>query len=290
MALAAGTAIGALDLIVRRQAPWAGAWRLRLALTAAATTAKQAGRVEDEAALRDAVLLTRPGDEVGPAGLLLMAWRRLAGRPAETLLTAGNLAVVLEEFCYAREDAAVGNLAGDLEKLAARSGTVGLLTGAVVIAEKNGFGRMVGFWLADVLLAQRLGWPHAVPLLGTQAPWRKHTPRRGLDRSPAAASVELESERAKHLLAAQARAALAAIDLFAELERRAERLIAIAPKLRARASDLVVEKLLCDDAIIASERIAGMSDRGLRRLFDRLVELEAVRELSGRPTFRIYGL
>lgn len=106
MALAAGTAIGALDLIVRRQAPWAGAWRLRLALTAAATTAKEAGRVEDEAALRDAVLLTRPGDEVGPAGLLLMAWRRLAGRPAETLLTAGNLAVVLEEFCYAREDAA----------------------------------------------------------------------------------------------------------------------------------------------------------------------------------------
>ncbi|WP_352643820.1 DUF1403 family protein [Mesorhizobium sp. M0220] len=47
---------------------------------------------------------------------------------------------------------------------------------------------------------------------------------------------------------------------------------------------------MSDDAMVASEKIAGMSDRGLRRLFDRLVELGAVREFSGRSTFRIYGL
>ncbi|WP_206534933.1 DUF1403 family protein, partial [Mesorhizobium sp. M7A.F.Ca.CA.001.06.1.1] len=54
--------------------------------------------------------------------------------------------------------------------------------------------------------------------------------------------------------------------------------------------DRVVGQEPFDDAIVASEKIAGMSDRGLRRLFDRLVELGAVRELSGRPTFRSYGL
>jgi hypothetical protein len=92
------------------------------------------------------------------------------------------------------------------------------------------------------------------------------------------------------VLAAQARAALRAIDLSAELGRRAEKLLAVAPKLRAKAAAVVVEKLLSDDAIVASEKVSGMSDRGLRRLFDRLVELGAVRELSGRSTFRIYGL
>nr|WP_280951314.1 DUF1403 family protein [Pseudaminobacter manganicus] len=102
--------------------------------------------------------------------------------------------------------------------------------------------------------------------------------------------MDKEEAWAKSLLAAQARAALRAIDQSGEPGRRSERLLTVAPKFRARASGLVIERLLSDDAIVASEQIAGMSDRGLRRLFDRLVELGAVRELSGRPTFRIYGL
>ncbi|WP_156939476.1 DUF1403 family protein [Mesorhizobium sp. LNHC229A00] len=39
------------------------------------------------------------------------------------------------------------------------------------------------------------------------------------------------------MLAAQARAALRAIDLSAGLERRADRLLAVAPKLRAKGAD-----------------------------------------------------
>lgn len=288
VAIAAGAALGALDAVVRRQERWAGVWRQRLALAAAARTVREAGRVEDEAALRDAVLLTKPGDDVGPAGRILVGWRRLAARPVEDPLSEKNLATMLEEFGHAPDDEAVGDLAGELRRLSA-GGMVGMLAGAFIAAERSGFGRAVGAWLTDALVAQRLAWGHALPLLGAEVN------ATGLGRprqsgTAIAASSGDESARAKNLLAAQARAALRAVDLSAELGRRADRLLTVAPKLRAKAADTVVEKLLSHDAIVASEKIAGMSDRGLRRLFDRLVELGAVRELSGRSTFRIYGL
>jgi hypothetical protein len=290
IAIAAGAAIGALDAVVRRQERWAGAWRHRLALSAAAVSAKQAGRVEDENALRDAVLLTKLGDDFGPAGRLLLAWRRLAARPVEDLLKEKSLAAVLEEFGYAPDDEVVSDLADDLRQLAAGAGLVATLTDTFMAAERHGFARAVGAWLADVLLAQRLGWAQALPLLGAEAALGTSVrPRRSAVTS-VATSIEADAERVKSLLAAQARAALRAIYLSAELGRRADRLLAVAPKLRAKAADAVVDKLLSDDAIVASEKIAGMSDRGLRRLFDRLVELGAVRELSDRTTFRIYGL
>ncbi|MGO4835462.1 DUF1403 family protein [Rhizobiaceae sp. 2RAB30] len=291
VALATGAAVGALDAIVRRQERWAGAWRQRLALSAAAVAAKQGGRIEGEAALRDAVLLTNLGDNAGPAGRMLLAWRRLADRSPTDLLTERSLVAVLEQLGYGCDNGSVSDLAVELRQLSAHAGTVATLTGAVRTSERHGFGRILGAWLADALLAQRLGWARAVPLLGTEV-----VSGIGPGRSPRSAiaspvgDVGTESDRTKNLLAAQARAALRAIDLSAELGRRAERLHAVAPKLRAKAADIVVEKLLSSDAIVASEKIADMSDRGLRRLFDRLLELGAVRELSGRPTFRIYGL
>lgn len=291
VAIAAGAAIGALDAVVRRQERWAGAWRQRLALSAATVTAKQAGRVEDENALRDAVLLTRPGDDVGPAGRMLLAWGRLSARPAEDLLSEKNLAAVLEDLGQASDDEAISDLADELRQLS-RGGMVGMLTGAFEAAERQGFGRPSRVWLADVLLAQRLGWPHAVPLLGTETALGARAASHRRDFPAGVSFAETQSDRAKSLLAAQGHAAVRAIDLSAELGRRADRLLAVAPKLRARGAGAIVDRLLNEDALVASrgEQKNGMSDRGLRRLFDRLVELGAVRELSGRPTFRIYGL
>src|SRR5271166_3409221 len=80
-AFLAGAALARLDAVVHQNPPWAGVWRRRLALTAAASSVRRAGRTEDEAALRDAFHLRRPGGDPGPAGRFLLAWRELAGRP-----------------------------------------------------------------------------------------------------------------------------------------------------------------------------------------------------------------
>ena len=85
---------------------------------------------------------------------------------------------------------------------------------------------------------------------------------------------------------AYARAGSAASDLYAYLTRRAERLLAATPKLRGRETDRMVAILSMEDAQPAGVGQAA-SDRSTRRLFERLVALGAVRELTGRPTFRL---
>jgi hypothetical protein len=89
---------------------------------------------------------------------------------------------------------------------------------------------------------------------------------------------------------AYGRAAVEACDLFAALGRSSQQLLAVAPRLRAKGADAVIKTLLDEDAVRPSARRGVMSDRGLRRLFDRLVALGGVRELTGRSTFRLYGL
>jgi hypothetical protein len=87
-------------------------------------------------------------------------------------------------------------------------------------------------------------------------------------------------------------AAVSALDVAADLSRHADTLIAVAPKLRAKPASKIVDLLLTEDCVAPAEaaRQAPMTDRAARRLFDRLVALGAVRELSGRPAFRLYGL
>jgi hypothetical protein len=66
-------------------------WRDRLALAAAETCVSLAGRREGTGALRDAVHLTRPGDDPGPSGRVLRQWVRATARPISVAGLAGAL-------------------------------------------------------------------------------------------------------------------------------------------------------------------------------------------------------
>ncbi|WP_113156888.1 DUF1403 family protein [Nitratireductor sp. OM-1] len=275
---AAGAALGALDMLVRGDMAAAQAWRCRLALRAAAISCQRVRRPEDETALRDALALTRPGDDVGPAGRILLAWRMLVSRPAGTLSGEDTLRAMVEACGYGAE----GRIA-DLREMMLEAGEEG--HDAIAAAERlflsvrrlfPEFETVIAPLLCDAVVARALGWSHAVPLF--------------LLAGEASASQAVPSMLRAMIARRYARAALDAVDLAITLERRAGQLLQVAPKLRAKGAQPVVQAFLEDDAIGSSSHFPGMSDRGLRRLYTRLVSLGAVRELTGRDSFRIYGL
>ena len=146
---------------------------------------------------------------------------------------------------------------------------------------------ILALWLFDLVLALRLRWPRPVPLIATRI----------LDpsiRSDGGGRRARPNEPAwsKTAAGAIALAAASALDLAADIARRSNTLIAVAPKLRSKPAQRIVALLLSQDCLSPAEaaRQAPMSGRAARRLFDRLVALGAAREFSGRSTFRLYGL
>jgi hypothetical protein len=125
---AAGAAIFAIDQTVRSNPPWIGCWRMRLTLKALAAAAKGLRLDADEAGLRDALHLTRAGDDPGPAGRLHLLLRRWASRPLR--------------------------LAAETEVDIARE-----VSGSAAAAE---FAALIA---ADRTLARQLGWESPLPLL-----------------------------------------------------------------------------------------------------------------------------
>jgi hypothetical protein len=292
----AGAGLAHLDLILRAgedgaEPVFSGALRQRLALKAATTCARLAQLREDEAALRDAEHLAGVAGETSPAGRLHRLWRLFASRSVK--FDAATLAIAAEHVGAPSAMDAQG-LAGALRDAmikadeplaaAARVSEAAMHCLAAVPAIDA---EIFVLWLADVALAQKLGWKAPIPLLATvvahPALRRGQNGRRARPR---------DSDWSTALAGAYALAAGEAIDVAGALSRQTQKLLDAAPKLRAKSAAPVIEMLLADDCVTPARaaKTARLSDRGARRLFDRLIELRAVRELSGRASFRLYGL
>ena len=262
VAFLSGAALSHLHVVLSREDVPQTLLRDRLALRAAEACVAFSGRPERAGELRDLVNLLRPGDLPGPAGETYLAWRRAVERPV-SIKALGRALPAFDP----------GQIAAWLD-----AGKGAPMTRAAMVLEailrEAPRADVAGLILADAALAQALGWDHLVPLL---AMGLKRADLRKQD-----GDLRLACHRA--LISSVIEAARRAADLA----RRAAHLKAVAPKLRAKGAADAVEMLLTRDAVAPSA--LPLPDRAARRLCDRLVDLSAVRELTGRDTFRLYGV
>lgn len=236
--------------------------RDRLALRAAEACVVFSGRPERARELRDAVHLLRPGDLPGPAGETCLAWRGATERP----MSISSLGRALP----ALEPAQIGTWL-DAGSGAPVTRAAMVLETVLTAAPRADVPALI---LADAALAQSLGWDHLVPLLAA-----------GLKR----ADLNKQGDDIRYAChRALITSSIAAVRQAADLARRVAHLNAVVPKLRAKGAGAAVEMFLTRDAVAPSA--LPMPDRAARRLCDRLVDLGAVRELTGRDSFRLYGL
>lgn len=253
----------------------------RLALSAATASSKLEGRLAQQADIRDAYHLAPPGAARGPDGDLLAFWRDAAllrlNRPDE-------IADLIAPDC-------AKDVAGWLVAGHERAQTHGPLAGCVAVLQAvlatDDRAERLACLLSDIILARALSWKAVLPISA------QHLTKTGLR--------DLTADGQGAELAAQAAILVSiegAIRMALDLVRRAQALRRIAPKLRAKGSSAAVELFLTEDAVapalMLSSRIRGtsipMTDRAARRFCDRLVALGVARELTGRPTFRLYGI
>lgn len=257
-----GAALAHLHVVLSRNHVPHALLRDRLALHAAETCMTFTGRPDRAGELRDAVHMLRPGDLPGPAGETYLSWRRAVERPVSVKTLGRALPTHKPEQIAAWLDAGQG----------------GPVTRATVVLEavltEAPRAEVPALILTDAALAQALGWDHVVPLLAAGLK-RADLRKRGED-------LRLAFHRAV------VTSAIEAVRAAADLTRRAAHLKAVAPKLRAKRAEGAVEMFLTRDAVAPSA--LPLPDRAARRLCDRLVDLGAVRELTGRDTFRLYGV
>lgn len=286
VAFRSGAALTVLDALVsdpRHRVP-VKLLANRMALKAATATSKLEGRLAQEADIRDAYHLTPPGEARGPDGDLLTCWREAA----QVRLTGRDWSTILKELVGPNfEDDVTGWIEAGAVCVQTHGPLVGCISVMRAVLEADDRAERIACMLSDVVLARTLGWPFLLPITA------QHLTKAML-RNLIAEGQEGALKVQHCILDSIAHT----IGRSRDLSSKAAALRTVAPNLRAKGSLAAVDLFLSEDAVASSTMLSPMiqgttiqmTDRAARRFCDRLVELGVAHELTGRPTFRLYGI
>lgn len=258
----------------------------RAGLTAAAKLLARVGRTEGLPELRDMRMM---GEAAGPAAPVLAAWSWHGSLPWEESAAT--------RYRPRRSDDETDDVAADrrhhtrlqdlVRALGQRDASAGedlalaigvaaalpcpLAAVAAALDASTGLPLPTQLLVSDYAVGRCLGWPLPLYSLGLG---RREVPDPG------------QTSIARTLLAGANEVA----DLLRPLAVRAEALVAAGRQTRTKQASAVIERILSKDAVSAASLADLLPDRPARRLLQRLVDLGALRELSGRPIYRVYGL
>ncbi|MEH6737392.1 MAG: DUF1403 family protein [Sulfitobacter sp.] len=280
LAFSSGAALAVLDAALGdvQNAPSVDLWRDRLALDAAVACLKLGGRIETLSGMRDAVCLARASDALGPAGEMFSMWRKAAQINLKARGWQQQVARLLPK-----------QMGPALPAVFSKKGSPVALAVHALSEALHQFPRheTAALVLADVALARAMGWSHPVPLGAAY-----------LTAADLRIIVQGGAQTAHRMHGAVIAACDTGLRRLGDVSRRAAQLNAITHRLRAKGAAQAVLVFLRYDAVSPSGMLSpmikgssvAMTDRAARRLCERLVHLGVVRELTGRPSFRLYGL
>lgn len=234
-----------------------------------------------KADLLDAYHLTRPGDERGPGGDMLAFWLKACSIKIGTKGWQNRVMKLVPDHMGEDVYGWLDFVRDGSEPQSPVAAAAALLR---IVQQAYPDNEAIAFLLADIRLAHDLRWPSAFPFFGQHLTGK-----------------DFKADEDVFLVDCHRTVSTTAQDAVRQaykLARRSACLQDIAPKLRAKGADAALQLFLSEVAVTPSSMLSpkikgtniSMTSRAARRLCDRLVDLGVVKELTGRPTFRLYGL
>lgn len=265
--------------------------RQRFTMAAARNCLRLEGRIVDTDDIRDAYYLTKPGDEMGPDGDMLELWRKACRINLRNRDWIDRLGALFDHRFGDDLDSWI-----EAVEAARQSSNPVTKAHAMLTLVMHGvpYGETPALILADAILARHLNWQYLMPLASRHVDRRLF--RNLLPEKDRKGDFENLSLVVFHNSVAQA--AQDAYSYAYDLAERVDFIKSVAPKLRSKKSDAVLDLFLTEDLVapssMLSPKIRGtnitMTSRSARRICDRLRDLGAVSEITNRSTAKLYGL